>query len=156
MCDSKACSGEMQEPQYSLIVRVVSSVLDKLISGHVDSPKVLFAAAFTLYLTARYTYIILLSFSLQRTLGCGNEFIKFQSSYAPDVTIESYLERIRRYSRCSDACFVMSLIYVDRLIESKNLILTTLNAHRLLITRYDLPVVTLFSSLHTLFSIFLF
>eukprot|EP01032_Pedospumella_encystans_P003775 gene3775-4462_t len=52
----------MQEPQYSLIVRVVSSVLDKLISGHVDSPK--------------------------RTLGCGNEFIKFQSSYAPDVTIE--------------------------------------------------------------------
>jgi len=46
MCDSKACNGEMQEPQNSLIVRVVSSVLDKLISGHVDSPKVLFVVAF--------------------------------------------------------------------------------------------------------------
>ena len=63
--------------------------------------------------------------------------MKFQSSYAPDVTIEAYLERIRRYSRCSDACFVMTLVYVDRLIETKNLMLTSLNVHRLLITRLE-------------------
>jgi hypothetical protein len=30
----------------------------------------------------------------------------------------------------------MALVYIDRLIESRGLILTTLNAHRLLITRY--------------------
>lgn len=63
--------------------------------------------------------------------------MKFQSSYAPEVTIEAYLDRIRRYSRCSDACFVMALVYVDRLIETRGLILTKLNAHRLLITRYS-------------------
>lgn len=66
--------------------------------------------------------------------------MKFQSSYAPDVTIEAYLERIRRYSRCSDACFVMTLVYVDRLIETKNLMLTSLNVHRLLITRLEYHV----------------
>jgi len=60
--------------------------------------------------------------------------MKFQSSYAPDVSVEAYLERIRKYSRCSDACFVMALIYVDRMIETRGLTLTTLNVHRLLIT----------------------
>lgn len=59
---------------------------------------------------------------------------KFQCSYAPDVSIISYLERIRKYAKCSDCCFVMSLIYIDRMIESCNVVLTSLNVHRLLIT----------------------
>lgn len=125
----------MQEPHHSLIVRVVSSVLDKLISGHVESPKVRLNSKPLRCFGSICSPAVSFFFSIQHTLGCGNEFMKFQSSYAPDVSIESYLERVRRYSRCSDACFVMALIYVDRLIESKNLVLTTLNAHRLLITR---------------------
>ena len=59
---------------------------------------------------------------------------KFQCSYAPDVSIISYLERIRKYAKCSDCCFVISLIYIDRMIESCNVVLTSLNIHRLLIT----------------------
>lgn len=59
---------------------------------------------------------------------------KFQCSYAPDVSIISYLERIRKYAKCSDCCFVISLIYIDRMIESCNVVLTSLNVHRLLIT----------------------
>lgn len=135
MCDSKANQGEMQEPHHSLIVRVVSSVLDKLISGHVESPKVRLNSKPSARNESACSLSLPLYIHIQHTLGCGNEFMKFQSSYAPDVSIESYLERVRRYSRCSDACFVMALIYVDRLIESKNLVLTALNAHRLLITR---------------------
>lgn len=102
-------SVDMPDQPHSLIVRVVSSVLGKLISGHGDSPR--------------------------RGFYSDCSFLKFESSYAPDVTIESYLERIRKYSRCSDACFVMSLVYVDRLIEAKQLVLTPLNVHRLLVTR---------------------
>lgn len=59
---------------------------------------------------------------------------KFQSSYVPDVSILSYLERIRRYAKCSDCVFVAALIYIDRIIVLKQLILSRLNIHRLLIS----------------------
>lgn len=59
---------------------------------------------------------------------------KFQCSYAPDVSILAYLERIRKYANCSDCCFVVALIYIDRIIEKRNVILTQLNIHRLLLT----------------------
>jgi hypothetical protein len=59
---------------------------------------------------------------------------KFQCSYAPDVSILAYLERIRKYANCSDCCFIVALIYIDRIIEKRNVILTQLNIHRLLLT----------------------
>jgi len=62
------------------------------------------------------------------------EVTKFQSSYPPDVSILSYLERIRKYAHCSDSCFVVALIYIDRLIEMRNLVLSSLNIHRIIIT----------------------
>lgn len=61
-------------------------------------------------------------------------FLKFRSSYIPDVAIVDYLQRIQRYSKCNDSCFVLVLVYLDRLIEKRGLILTPLNIHRLLIT----------------------
>lgn len=63
----------------------------------------------------------------------SGSFLKFQSSYSPDVSILSYMERIRQYSECSESCFIIALIFIDRLIERKNLIVTTLNVHRLVI-----------------------
>ena len=53
------------------------------------------------------------------------------------MTVHAYLERIKKYARCSDSCFVVALIYIDRLIETQNvsdsdsfpnIILTTLNS----------------------------
>lgn len=65
----------------------------------------------------------------------GQHFVtKFQSSYAPSITILTYLERIRKYARCSDSCFIVALIYIDRIIEIRNVVLTSLNVHRILIT----------------------
>lgn len=58
----------------------------------------------------------------------------FHGSRAPTLTIQQYVERIFKYSRCSPSCFVVAHIYIDRLIQSKNIILTSLNVHRLLIT----------------------
>jgi hypothetical protein len=59
---------------------------------------------------------------------------KFQSSYAPNITIQAYLERISKYAKCSPNCFIVALIYIDRLIEIRNIVLTSLNVHRILIT----------------------
>mmetsp|Transcript_22711 Transcript_22711/g.31133 ORF Transcript_22711/g.31133 Transcript_22711/m.31133 type:complete len:740 (-) Transcript_22711:255-2474(-) len=66
--------------------------------------------------------------------GSNDRFIKFQSSQAPDVTVSGYLVRIQKHSKCSDACFLLALIYIDRLALNKGLKLTVLNIHRLLIT----------------------
>lgn len=70
---------------------------------------------------------------LQKTPIHSDPFVKFQSSYEPDVTIEYYIERIFKHSKCSDSCLIIMLIYIDRLIESKGFSLTRLNAHRMIV-----------------------
>lgn len=60
--------------------------------------------------------------------------VKFTSSVVPEMSIWDYLERIKKYSKCSESCFVVALIYIDRAIEIKNLVLSNLNIHRILIT----------------------
>mgnify|MGYP005993619845 CR=1 FL=1 len=45
------------------------------------------------------------------------------------------LHRILKYSACSGECFVLALVYIDRLIQQHNLVLSTLNVHRVIITR---------------------
>lgn len=62
-------------------------------------------------------------------------FAKFQSSYAPEISIASYIDSIHMYSKCSDSSLILMLIYIDRLIEKKALVLTRLNAHRVIVTR---------------------
>jgi hypothetical protein len=60
---------------------------------------------------------------------------RFHASRAPNITIESYLERIAKYSNCSEECFVLALIYIDRLIRKNGTFLVnSLNVHRLMIT----------------------
>lgn len=58
----------------------------------------------------------------------------FDSSSCPPISILAYLARIQKYAKCSDACFVVALIYIDRLIELRNIVLTSLNVHRIIIT----------------------
>ena len=59
---------------------------------------------------------------------------RFCSSYAPNLKVIDYLTRIRKYSNCSDSCFIVCLIYVDRIINSNRFILTRLNVHRVVLT----------------------
>jgi len=60
---------------------------------------------------------------------------RFHASRAPQITINSYLKRIAKYSKCSEECFVLALIYLDRLIrKNENIVLNSLNVHRLIIT----------------------
>ncbi|CAA7388707.1 unnamed protein product [Spirodela intermedia] len=58
----------------------------------------------------------------------------FHGLRAPNLTINSYLERIFKYSRCSPSCFVLAEIYIDRFLQRPGSHLTSLNVHRLLMT----------------------
>jgi len=60
---------------------------------------------------------------------------RFHALRAPQITIESYLRRIAKYSNCSEECFVLALIYIDRLIRNNgSFLVNSLNVHRLMIT----------------------
>ncbi|PWA15468.1 cyclin-P3-1 [Artemisia annua] len=88
--------------------------------------------------------IALLSSILQESVEDNENLLKtthtkdiltdFHGSRAPTLTIKQYVDRIFRYSRCSPSCFVVAYIYMDRFIQAENIILTSLNVHRLLIT----------------------
>ena len=55
----------------------------------------------------------------------------FQASTLPKISVADYLKRIVTYSKCSQECLVLALIYLDRLTErNKNIALTSLNIHR--------------------------
>lgn len=59
---------------------------------------------------------------------------KFHALKAPGIRVEAYLERVQKYSSCSNECFILALIYIDRLIERNNFLMTALNVHRVVIT----------------------
>mmetsp|Transcript_129315 Transcript_129315/g.314169 ORF Transcript_129315/g.314169 Transcript_129315/m.314169 type:complete len:259 (+) Transcript_129315:357-1133(+) len=66
--------------------------------------------------------------------GPGMAVTKFHALRPPSIGIRDYLERILRYASCSNQCFVLSLVYIDRLIQRNNFVLSSLNVHRIIIT----------------------
>jgi hypothetical protein len=59
---------------------------------------------------------------------------KFHASCVPDISVSEYFERVIECAECSDACVVLSAIYLDRIRRHRDLVFCTLNAHRLIIT----------------------
>jgi len=60
---------------------------------------------------------------------------KFHALRPPPISIQDYLERIAKYSCCSEECFVLALIYIDRLIQcNPEFLVNSLNVHRIIIT----------------------
>ncbi|KAG6751623.1 hypothetical protein POTOM_043820 [Populus tomentosa] len=58
----------------------------------------------------------------------------FHGSRSPTLSIRQYIERVFKYSRCSTSCFVVAYIYINKFLQQTGASLTSLNAHRLLIT----------------------
>ena len=55
----------------------------------------------------------------------------FAARTLPAISIKDYLLRIAKNSHCSDECFILGLIYIDRITErNKNFIINSLNVHR--------------------------
>jgi hypothetical protein len=60
---------------------------------------------------------------------------RFHSVRAPSMSIIAYLERIKKYFYSSDECFVIALVYIDRIGKmSPSMTLCELNVHRLVVT----------------------
>ncbi|CAD8140805.1 unnamed protein product [Paramecium octaurelia] len=58
----------------------------------------------------------------------------FHAIAAPAISIYNYLQRINKYTHCSEQCFVIALIYLDRLQEKHSyLVLNSHCIHRFLL-----------------------
>ncbi|CAI5943932.1 unnamed protein product [Closterium sp. NIES-64] len=67
--------------------------------------------------------------------GSEEKLTVFHGLRAPAIGVEKYMERIFKYANCSPACFVLAYIYVEKMVERHDdMVVTSLNVHRLLIT----------------------
>lgn len=94
-----------QSPEGVAVVRVLATVLERLVTVNNNLVKV----------------------------GPG-QVTKFHALKPPSISIQHYLERIHKYASCSTECFILALIYIDRMIQRNNFHLTDLNVHRVVIT----------------------
>lgn len=89
----------------SILVKVLAAVLERLVNSNTSIAK----------------------------LDPG-QVTKFHALKAPGIGVAAYLERVQKYASCSNECFILALIYIDRLIERNNFLMTALNVHRVVIT----------------------
>eukprot|EP00298_Acanthocystis_sp_HF-20_P004858 c15172_g1_i1.p1 GENE.c15172_g1_i1~~c15172_g1_i1.p1 ORF type:complete len:191 (+),score=49.71 c15172_g1_i1:69-641(+) len=82
-----------------------------------------------------------LGFVLEEVIARNNKYTlvskktKFDGLGAPEINIRSYLDRIFQYANCSNECFVLALIFVDRIIQRHpDFYVSNYNIHRLFIT----------------------
>lgn len=67
--------------------------------------------------------------------GRPQRVTKFHSVRAPQLSIRDYLMRIAKYFQCSRECFVLCLVYIDRIVKlHPEFTICSLNIHRLLVT----------------------
>jgi len=64
----------------------------------------------------------------------SNQVSKFNGLHPPSISILYYLQRIAKFSGCSNECFVLMLIYIDRLVTKNSITLDVFNVHRLIIS----------------------
>ena len=68
------------------------------------------------------------------------DYSLFSHKIIPKISIEDYLNRIQKYSELEDSTLIIALIYIDRLLENKNIKLSIYNVHRILFTAVLLAI----------------
>jgi len=59
----------------------------------------------------------------------------FHCASAPAMSIRDYIDRVRKFFGCSIECYVVGLVYIDRLVKHHpDIVVSPLSCHRLLIT----------------------
>merc|ERR1719238_157854 len=67
--------------------------------------------------------------------GRPKKVTHFHCVSAPQLSIHDYLMRISKYFQCSHECFVLCLVYIDRIVKREpKFTICDLNIHRLLVT----------------------
>lgn len=64
----------------------------------------------------------------------------FHSSEKPKMSVVDYIHRAHRYLNCSETCFVLALVYMDRVQRASNISIDSLSAHRLFTTSLLLAI----------------
>ncbi len=54
----------------------------------------------------------------------------FNAKKPPAITIQAYMERIIKYSHLEESTLVIALIYIDRVCDTQDLVLSEFNIHR--------------------------
>jgi len=73
--------------------------------------------------------------------GRPQRVTRFHAIRAPQLSIHDYLMRIAKYFQCSHECFVLCLVYIDRIVKlHPEFTISNLNIHRLLVTSIMLAV----------------
>eukprot|EP00128_Syssomonas_multiformis_P003763 Colp12_sorted_trinity150504_noHs@13708 len=68
-----------------------------------------------------------------------NVLTHFHARSPPPISIKAYITRFAKYAPCGNECFVLALIYLDRVVENHpEFVITSLDVHRLLITALTL------------------
>lgn len=58
-------------------------------------------------------------------------FMPFQSHEIPGISVLRYLCRVQQYAECSECCFILALIYIDRLtMKYRSFTISEHNIHR--------------------------
>ncbi len=62
--------------------------------------------------------------------GTVDRNLKYTSQYVPSINVAGYIQRISAYSALTDAVLISALIYIDRVVAAKKLVLTLHEIHR--------------------------
>ena len=74
------------------------------------------------------------------TMIASASLTPFAALCQPNILICDYLERILEYTHCSIECFLLSLVYIDRLIQSGHVPVNSFTIHRVIIVSIVLAI----------------
>ena len=66
----------------------------------------------------------------------------YEGELPPSISLDDYLRRWARYSYCSPECFLVAVLYIDKLSAKSGMIVTSLNVHRVLLVALVLAAKT--------------
>eukprot|EP00826_Nyctotherus_ovalis_P046941 TRINITY_DN5345_c0_g1_i5.p1 TRINITY_DN5345_c0_g1~~TRINITY_DN5345_c0_g1_i5.p1 ORF type:complete len:192 (-),score=28.16 TRINITY_DN5345_c0_g1_i5:231-806(-) len=83
----------------------------------------------------------ILGHGLQNLNNLSSASTCFDCVCVPRISLGDYLARIRTHSDCTDYCFVLALIYIDRLLlNNPGFTLSKKNMHRVILTSIVLAI----------------
>lgn len=56
--------------------------------------------------------------------------LRFQGTVPPPLTVEAYVFRIAKLTKCSAICFLVAYVYLERIVEDHGVLVTSLSIHR--------------------------
>jgi hypothetical protein len=69
-----------------------------------------------------------------QTAAAPHKLGRFHSLKVPPISVIDYLSRLHKYFLCSDECFVLALVYIDKVCKASSVTVCELSIHRLLFT----------------------